>query len=59
MNINVNYMLLCSQPRLLPSLISAAFTEQQEVNPEPPSAQEQKYEIREEVTATVVSRERF
>jgi hypothetical protein len=59
MNMNVNDILLFSQPRLLPSLISTAFTEQQEVNPEPPSAQEQKYETREDITATFVSRERF
>lgn len=56
---NVKDMLLCLQPRLLPSLLSTAFTEQQEVTPEPSSAQEQKCETREQVAATVVSRERF
>ncbi|XP_023707241.1 potassium voltage-gated channel protein Shaw [Cryptotermes secundus] len=47
------------QPRLLPSLLSTAFTEQQEVTAEPSSAQERKCETREDVAATVVGRERF
>lgn len=59
MNMNVNDILLCSQPRLLPSPLSTAFTEQQEVTAEPSSAQEKKCETREEIAATVVSRERF
>jgi hypothetical protein len=59
MNRNVNVMFVCSQPRVLPSVFSTALTEQREVTSEPPGAQEQKYETKEEVVGTVVSRERF
>jgi hypothetical protein len=59
MNKYVNDMVLCSQPRMLPALLPTAFTEEQEVTPEPSSAQERKCETREEIAATVVSRERF
>jgi len=52
-------VLFLSQPRLLPALLPAAFTEQQEAIPEPSNAQHQNYETSETAAATVVRQERF
>lgn len=52
-------MLSCSQPRLLPALLTATITEQQAATPETYSTQEKKRDKSEEVVATVVAQERF
>jgi len=52
-------MLSCSQPRLLPALLSATVTEQQEATPEISSTQEKKRDKSEEVVATIMAQERF
>ena len=52
-------MLSFSQPRLLPALLPATVTEQQEATPETSSKQERKRHKSEGVVATVVAQERF
>jgi hypothetical protein len=56
---SLKHMLFCSQPRLLPALLPAAITEQQEATPETSSTQEKKRDKSVEVVATVVAQERF
>jgi len=52
-------MLSCSQTRLLPALLPATVTEQQEATPETSSTREKKRDKSEEVVSTVVAQERF
>jgi hypothetical protein len=52
-------MFSCSQPRLLPALLPAIVTEQQEATPQTSSTQEKKRDKSEEVVATFVAQERF
>jgi hypothetical protein len=56
---SLKQMLSCSQPRLLPALLPATVTEQQEATPEICSTQEKKRDKSEEVVASVVAQERF
>jgi hypothetical protein len=52
-------MFSCSQPRLLPALLSATITEHQAATPETSSTREKKRGKSEEGVATIVAQERF
>jgi hypothetical protein len=52
-------VVFCSQPKLFPAILPAAFTEHQEVIPEPSGTQDRKREISDEIVTTVATQERF